>query len=93
MTESPGYGWNHDRHNDKDIDEILTKASHPPSHRKQQQERKQIKGSVECWPKIARKYVCVCVCGVCVCARRCMGLGERTAGKPPYVLSCYYENV
>ena len=30
---------------------------------------------------------CVRVC-VCVRAHRCMGLGERTAGKPPHVLSC-----
>ena len=44
--------------------------------------------------------VCVCVClSVCLCVcvrarpRWCLGLGERTAGKPPYVLSCYYENV
>ena len=88
MTESPGNGWNHDSNNDKDIDEILTKFAHT----KQQQEREQRKGSVECWPRL-RGNMYVCGACVCVCARRCMGLGERTAGKPPYVLSCYDENV
>ena len=85
MSESP-------RNNDKDIDEILTKirSPHTKSNSKNENQERAVWNVGQ---RLRGIYVCgVCVC-VCVRVRGCLGLGERTAGKPPYVLSCYYENV
>ena len=63
MTESPGNGWNHDRNNDKDIDEILTKIRNTP-HKTQQQEREQERAVWNVGQRLRRN-----MCVVCVCAR------------------------
>ena len=80
MTESPGNGWNHDRNDDKDIDEILTNIRTPHTKNNSKNENKER----AVWNVGQRLRGNMCGVCVCVCAHRCMGLGERTAETKPY---------
>ena len=64
MTESPGNGWNHNRNNDKDIDEILTKTRTPRTKSNSKNENKER----AVWNVGQRLRGNMCVWCVCVCA-------------------------